>query len=50
MLGLAGGVWAPGGRPRVAYIFSVADGMITAVDRVANRDRLAELNMVVLDG
>jgi hypothetical protein len=50
MLGLAGAVRAPGGRPRVAYIFSVADGTITAVDRVANRDRLAELNVVVLDG
>jgi RNA polymerase sigma-70 factor, ECF subfamily len=48
--GLAGAVWAPGGRPRVAYIFTVADGTITAVDRVANRDRLAELNVVILDG
>jgi RNA polymerase sigma-70 factor, ECF subfamily len=47
--GLAGAVWAPGGRPRVAYIFTVADGTITDVDRVANRDRLAELNVVLLD-
>jgi RNA polymerase sigma factor (sigma-70 family) len=48
--GLAGGVWAPGGRPRVAYVFTVADGTITAIHRVANRDRLAELNLVILDG
>jgi len=48
--GLAGAVWAPGGRPRVAYIFTVADGTITDVDRVANRGRLAELNVVLLDG
>jgi hypothetical protein len=48
--GLAGAVWAPGGQPRVAYVFTLDDGTITAVDRVADRDRLRELNLVVLDG
>ena len=48
--GLVGAVWAPGGQPRVAYVFTVSDGTITDVDRVANRDRLAELNLVILDG
>jgi RNA polymerase sigma factor (sigma-70 family) len=48
--GLAGAVWAPGGQPRVAYVFTVADGTITDVHRVANRERLAELNVVILDG
>jgi RNA polymerase sigma factor (sigma-70 family) len=48
--GLAGAVWAPGGHPRVAFVFAVADGTITAIHRVANPDRLAELNLVVLDG
>jgi RNA polymerase sigma factor (sigma-70 family) len=47
--GLAGAVWAPGGRPRVAFVFTVADGTITAINRVANRDRLRELNLVILD-
>jgi len=48
--GLAGAVWAPGGRPRVAYVFTVSEGTITDVNRVANRERLAELNVVILDG
>jgi RNA polymerase sigma-70 factor (ECF subfamily) len=48
--GLAGAVWAPGGRPRVAFVFTVADGTITAVHRVAVPERLAELNLVILDG
>jgi RNA polymerase sigma factor (sigma-70 family) len=48
--GLAGAVWAPGGRPRVVYLFTVADGTITAIRRVANRDRLGELDLVILDG
>jgi RNA polymerase sigma factor (sigma-70 family) len=47
--GLAGAVWAPGGRPRVAFVFTVADGTITAINRVANPDRLRELNLVILD-
>jgi RNA polymerase sigma factor (sigma-70 family) len=48
--GLAGAVWAPGGRPRVAFVFAVDGGTITAIHRVANPDRLAELNLVILDG
>ena len=48
--GLAGAVWAPGGRTRVAFVFTVADGTITAIHRVAIPERLAELNLVILDG
>jgi RNA polymerase sigma factor (sigma-70 family) len=48
--GLAGAVWAPGGRPRVGYVFTVSDGTITDVHRVADPERLAELNVVILDG
>jgi RNA polymerase sigma factor (sigma-70 family) len=48
--GLAGAVWAPGGRPRVAYVFAVSDRTITDVHRVANREQLSELNLVILDG
>jgi RNA polymerase sigma-70 factor (ECF subfamily) len=48
--GLAGAVWAPGGRTRVAYVFTVADGTITAVNRLANPERLRELDPVILDG
>lgn len=47
--GLAGAVWAPGGRPRVAFVFTIADGTIAAIDRVANPGRLGDLNLVILD-
>jgi RNA polymerase sigma factor (sigma-70 family) len=48
--GLAGAVWAPGGRIRVAYVFTVTDGTITAIDRIANPERVRELEPVILDG
>jgi RNA polymerase sigma factor (sigma-70 family) len=48
--GLAGAVWAPGGRTRVAYVFTVTGGTITAIHRVANPERLRELDPVILDG
>ena len=48
--GLAGAVWAPGGRTRVAYVFTVADGTITAISRVANVERLRDLEPVILEG
>jgi RNA polymerase sigma-70 factor, ECF subfamily len=47
--GLAGAVWAPGGQTRVAYVFTVAGGVITAIDRVADHERLRELEPVILD-
>jgi hypothetical protein len=46
--GLAGAVWAPGGRTLVAYVFTVADGTIAAISRVANPERLRELEPVPL--
>jgi RNA polymerase sigma factor (sigma-70 family) len=46
--GLAGAVWAPGGRTRVAYVFTVADGTITAINRVADRERLRDLEPVIV--
>jgi RNA polymerase sigma-70 factor (ECF subfamily) len=48
LAGLAGAVWAPGGHLRVAYVFTVAGGTITAIDRVANSERLRELDPVLL--
>jgi len=47
--GLAGAVWAPGGRPRVVFFFTLADGTITAIERVANPARLRELDLLILD-
>jgi len=48
--GLAGAVWAPGGRTRVAYVFTVAGGTITAISRVASLERLRDLEPVILEG
>jgi RNA polymerase sigma factor (sigma-70 family) len=47
--GLAGLVWAPSGRPRVVFGFTITDGKIVAIDLVADPDRLSQLDLVVLD-
>jgi RNA polymerase sigma factor (sigma-70 family) len=49
LAGLAGAVWAPGGRIRVAYVFTLTGGTITAIDRIADRERLQQLEPVLLD-
>jgi RNA polymerase sigma factor (sigma-70 family) len=41
--GAPGAVWAPGGRPRVAFGFTVADGRILAIDLLADPERLARV-------
>jgi RNA polymerase sigma factor (sigma-70 family) len=47
--GLAGLVWAPSGRPRVVFGFTITDGKIVAIDLVADPDRLSQLDLLVLD-
>jgi hypothetical protein len=47
--GTPGAVWAPGGRPRVAIGFTVADGRIVAIDLLADPERLDGLELTVLD-
>ena len=46
--GAAGAVWAPGGRPRVVFNFTITDGKIVAIDLVADPERLRQLDLVVL--
>lgn len=46
--GAAGAVWAPGGRPRVVFAFSIEDGKIVGIDLVADPARLGRLDLVVL--
>ena len=46
--GAAGAVWAPGGTPRVAFVFTVTGAKIAAIDLVAEPARLDELDVVVL--
>jgi len=47
--GAIGAVWAPGGRPRVAFDFTVVGGKIVEIEVVADTARLSELDLVVLE-
>jgi hypothetical protein len=47
--GAAGLVWAAGGRPRVVFSFTIARGRIVAIDLVADKERLGQLDLVLLD-
>src|SRR2546425_986589 len=47
--GAVGLVWAPGGRPRVVFGFTITRGKIVAVDLIADHVRLGQLDLVVLD-
>ena len=46
--GQPGLVWAPGGKPRVAFAFTFREGRITAIDVVGDADRLRDLDVVIL--
>jgi RNA polymerase sigma-70 factor (ECF subfamily) len=47
--GAAGAVWAPGGRPRVVFGFTITRGKIVEIDLVADPERLRQLDLAVLD-
>ncbi|TDE47918.1 sigma-70 family RNA polymerase sigma factor [Nonomuraea mesophila] len=47
--GAVGLVMAPHGHLRVALTFTIADGLITAIDVIAEPDRLGQLHLAVLD-
>jgi RNA polymerase sigma factor (sigma-70 family) len=48
--GAAGAVWAPGGVPRVAFIFKTAGGKIVEMEIVSEPAEFAELEVVILKG
>jgi RNA polymerase sigma-70 factor, ECF subfamily len=48
--GAPGMVWAPGGRPRVAFVFTLAGDRIAGIDLVADPAHLKELAVEILDG
>jgi RNA polymerase sigma factor (sigma-70 family) len=48
--GAAGAVWAPGGVPRVAFIFKTAGGKIVEMEIVSEPARFAELEVMILKG
>jgi RNA polymerase sigma factor (sigma-70 family) len=47
--GAAGAVWAPGGRPRVAFSFTIKHGKIAEIDLLADPTRLGQLDLEVLN-
>jgi len=48
--GAPGLVWASGGRPRVVFVFTIADGKIFEIEMVADPERIGQLDLTVLEG
>jgi len=48
--GVAGLVWVTGGRPRVVFSFTLADGKITAIDLLGDPATLGQLDLITLPG
>jgi RNA polymerase sigma factor (sigma-70 family) len=48
--GAPGLVWASGGRPRVVFDFTIADGKIVEIEMVADPERIGQLDLSILDG
>jgi RNA polymerase sigma factor (sigma-70 family) len=47
--GAAGAVWAPGGRPRVVFSFTIEDDQIVRIDMLADPERLGRLDLAIVD-
>jgi len=47
--GAVGLVWAPSGRPRVVFLFTVTQGKIVEIDLVADPESLRQLDLALLD-
>src|SRR5258706_5550907 len=47
--GAVGAVWAPGGRPRVVFDFTITRGKIVAITILADPERLRQLDLAILD-
>ena len=41
-------MWAPGGRPKVVFTFTISDGKITSIPLDGDPDRLRDLDIVFL--
>jgi RNA polymerase sigma factor (sigma-70 family) len=46
--GAPGAVWAPGGRPRVVFEFTITRGKIVQIDMLADPERLSRLDLTIL--
>jgi hypothetical protein len=40
-------VWAPGGRPRVVFAFTISGGKIVEIDILADPARLRQLDLAL---
>jgi len=47
--GVAGAVWAAGGRPIVAFGFTTRDGKVIEIELVAEGERLSRLKIDILE-
>ena len=45
--GAPGAAWAPGGRPRAVFDFTIVDGRIAGIELVMDPERLSELEIEV---
>ena len=46
--GVAGAAWAPGGQVRAVLSFTIADGRVTAIDLIGDRERIDQLDVELL--
>ena len=46
--GAPGSVWAPGGRPRAAFVFTVTHKKVVAIEMVVDPERLRQLDVTIL--
>ncbi len=46
--GVPAAVWAPGGRPKVVFSFTISDGKIAGITLDGDPDRLRDLDIVFL--
>jgi RNA polymerase sigma factor (sigma-70 family) len=46
--GAAGAVWAPGGRPRVVFGFTIAAGRIVEIELLADPERVRQVDLEIL--
>jgi RNA polymerase sigma-70 factor (ECF subfamily) len=47
--GSAGVVWAPGGKPRVVFAFTIGRGKIVQIEMVADPARINQLDLSILE-
>jgi RNA polymerase sigma factor (sigma-70 family) len=47
--GVAGGTWAPAGKPVVAFCFKITDGRIAEIDIVMDKDKLEKSEIKIID-